>query len=428
MRRSSAADAVAMSQEGADVARDVAVIGAGVVGMACARALQRAGQRVVVYDPEPPGSGCSHGNAGVIAGDHVLPLSRPDVLVSVPRMLGDPEAPLYLRPRRLVGLAPWLAQLAWAGRPRAVERGSRALSALVSGAVAAWRDELASCGASALLATEGSYVAYDTPRAYQRHAPNRRAAHARAVPLVPLRGRELAARLPALTPVYRGIHYPDNAHVLNPRAVVEAMAVAFQRAGGRLEPRRVAQVARAEGGAVVVVDGRRETYAHVVIAAGWQSAALCDALDRPLPLGVEMGYHVTFDLPAGLAAPVMMARHGFMVTPMAGELRIAGTVEFARAEEAPDWRRAAVLERQARRLFRVDLGPVRDRWRGSRPTLPDFLPAIGPLTADRAVLAAFGHQHIGLTSATVTARLVTDLVLGRQTSIDPTPYSPDRFS
>jgi D-amino-acid dehydrogenase len=139
-----------------------------------------------------------------------------------------------------------------------------------------------------------------------------------------------------------------------------------------------------------------------------------------------MGYHVSFD-PLELSAPVAIAGRGFMATPLDGELRIAGTVEFARAEAAPDWRRAELLERQARRLFGPVLSPLRNRWRGSRPTLPDFLPAIGPLRPGSSVYAAFGHHHIGLTTAAVTGQLICDAMLGRKPRFDPVPYKPDRF-
>jgi len=138
------------------VASAVAVVGAGVVGMACARALQRAGRQVVVVDPEPPGAGCSHGNAGVIAVDHVLPLARPEVMRGLPAMLGDPERPLYLKLSRVPGLAPWLLRMAWASRPASVERGSVALANLVSGAVDAWREELDSCGAQSFSSPAGA--------------------------------------------------------------------------------------------------------------------------------------------------------------------------------------------------------------------------------------------------------------------------------
>ena len=83
--------------------------------------------------------------------------------------------------------------------------------------------------------------------------------------------------------------------------------------------------------------------------------------------------------------------------------------------------------RRARRLFRDSLGPVRERWRGSRPTLPDFLPAIGSLGAGSPVFAAFGHQHIGLTTAAVTGRLIASLVCGQAPELAVAPYDPLRF-
>src|ERR1700722_15511233 len=108
------------------VARTIAVIGAGVIGVACARALQRDGHRVTIYDPEPPGSGASFGNAGHLAIDHIRPLARLDILRQVPRMLADPLGPLCIRWRDAPGLAPWLARLALASRPAQGERRTAA--------------------------------------------------------------------------------------------------------------------------------------------------------------------------------------------------------------------------------------------------------------------------------------------------------------
>jgi D-amino-acid dehydrogenase len=405
----------------------VAVVGAGVVGMACARALQRAGQQVVVVDPEPPGAGCSHGNAGVIAVDHVLPLARPEVLRGLPAMLGAPDSPLYLKLSRLPGLAPWLLRMAWASRPTTVERGSIALANLVRGAVGAWREELESCNARELLVCAGSYLAYETPRAYAKGKAQRAVMRQRGVATHDLHGHEVAARLPALAPVHRALYYPDTAHVLNPRRLVETLANAFCAAGGTLETRHVQRLLMNETGVTLEARDWRLDASQAVIAAGWRSAELCAPLGCSVPLGVEMGYHVGFDPLDGLAAPVAIAGRGFMATPLDGELRVAGTVEFARSEAAPDWRRAELLERQARRLFGPVLSPLRNRWRGSRPTLPDFLPAIGPLRPGSLVYAAFGHQHIGLTTAAVTGQLICDVMLGREPTFDPAPFSPDRF-
>src|SRR5579859_6924465 len=117
--------------------QQIAVVGAGVVGMCVARALQRTGASVIVYDPEEPGAVCSFGNAGNIAIDHVRPLSRLDILATVPKMLADPLAPLSLKLAGLPRAWPWLWRAAAAALPAQERRGTQALAALLGQARAA---------------------------------------------------------------------------------------------------------------------------------------------------------------------------------------------------------------------------------------------------------------------------------------------------
>src|SRR6185369_4645805 len=105
--------------------QQIAIVGAGIIGMSAARALQRAGADVVVYDPEEPGAVCSFGNAGNIAIDHVRPLARLDVLATVPRMLLNPLAPLCLKPAGLPAAWPWLWRAAVAARPSQERIGTK---------------------------------------------------------------------------------------------------------------------------------------------------------------------------------------------------------------------------------------------------------------------------------------------------------------
>jgi len=405
------------------------VVGAGVVGMACARALQRAGQDVVVLDAAEPGSGCSSGNAGVIATDHLLPLARPATLARLPRMLLDPDSPLYLRPGRLPGLASWFARFLWACRPAQVHRGTIATAALTGRALAAWEVELASAGASALLRRSGMYEVCEDATGFAGAVRGRALAESFGVPVEVLSGPELCSREPALRPGLAGaLYYPEVAHVVDPLRVVQVLTLAFAAGGGRLLRGRATAVRTVAEGVAVATEAGTLTAGHVVIAAGIGSRDLCRSLGFDPPLVAEMGYHVALSgAEVRLGAPVASSAGGFIVTPMADQLRIAGTVEFARRAEPPDWRRAAVLERRAARLFRDPLQPADGRWRGCRPTLPDFLPAIGPVPGRPGVLAAFGHQHIGLTTAALTGAIVRDLVLGAPPGFDLSPYAPGRF-
>lgn len=402
--------------------------------MACARALQRAGFTVVVADPQSPGSGCSHGNAGVIAADHVLPMARPEILRRVPGMLLDREGPLYLKPSRIPGLLPWFARFAAACRADRVQHGSRATAALTGRALAAWEHELEASGARDLLLARGMYSVYANGDAFDRDDAERRTARSLGVEWEILSGAELRHREPALSEsLSRGVYYPQVAHVLDPRALVERLAAAFAAAGGRIIGAPVTALNAQPHELVATVGAGRLRARYAVLAAGLGSRAVCRSLGVSVPLVAEMGYHVVLSEPEPrLRAPVAAAEHGFIVTPMTGgltgALRVAGTVEFARREAPPAWQRADLLAARAARLFREPLPPVSERWRGSRPTLPDFLPAIGPLPGHPRVIAAFGHQHIGLTTAAVTGAMVCSFVQGRPAEPDAAPFLPRRFA
>src|SRR5229473_916913 len=330
----------------------IAVIGAGVVGVACARALQRAGHDVTIYDPEPPGRGCSFGNAGHIAVDHIRPLARLDVLAQVPRMLTDPLGPLAIRWRDAPRLVPWLARFALAARPAQVERGTAALAALLRGVTAAWAEEARGSNLVGLFRAKGALVVYTSEGAFRAAAGERALQRRHGIAVETMDGDAARAMAPGLNAAIRhATYYPASQHVADPLTLTLGLVEAFRREGARFE------------------------------------------------------------------VPITWGERGFVLTPMDGGIRLAGTVELAAADAPPSWARAELLTRQARKLFPGLTGRELSRWMGLRPTLPDYLPVIGRSPRQRNLYLALGHQHIGLTTATMTARLIGDLVAGRPPAI-----------
>ena len=128
-----------------------------------------------------------------------------------------------------------------------------------------------------------------------------------------------------------------------------------------------------------------------------------------------------------LTRPVVFRRESFVATPMHGGLRLAGTVEFADASSAPNWRRSDQLRALAERYFGPLPPEAGSRWVGARPSLPDFMPAIGRVPHWPSITYAFGHQHLGLTQAAITARHVRHLVDGQDIAI-LRPFDLSRFS
>lgn len=398
--------------------------------MACARALQRSPRSVCVVDPGPPGSGCSFGNAGVIATEHVLPLSRTAMLWRLPRMLLWRDAPLRLHPARLPRLLPWMRHFAAACRPARMTSGSRAIAALTGAAMRAWQGELGASGGTHLLRNHGMYSVYRSEAAFAADAFERARQRELGVRSEVLTVAELGEREPALAcGLVRAVHYPDVGHVVNPEGLVRCLAKSFSDHGGVIAANVVRSFASEPHQVLTCTTSGRLRSRYVVLAAGLGSARLCETVGVRIPLAAEMGYHVTFPgAEKRLHAPVAVVEDGFIATPMSGHLRLAGTVDLAAREMPPAWHRATVLTRAARRLFRDPLPEPTERWHGSRPTLPDFLPAIGALPGHPRILAAFGHQHIGLTTAAITGALVRDLIAGVTPALDMAPYHPGRFS
>lgn len=407
----------------------VAVIGAGVVGTACARALQRAGRPVLLVDPEPPGSLCSAGNAGHIAIEQVQPLARAGMIADVPRMLANPSGPLTLRWRGLPGMMPWFFRLAMAAHPARVRAGTVALADLLAGAVADWRALLDAPDLAPLLRHEGSITLAESPAGARAARAEAEIMAAHGVRLEALSSAGVAERLPGLAaPVSGGLFFPETAHAVEPQRLVRDLAARVMADGATLLPQPVTGLRR-EGGriaAIVTPAGERAVEA-VVLAAGLASARLGPMLGLRLPLTAERGYHAM--LPPGalpLPCPVSFAERGFIATPMEHGTRLAGTVELGAARRAPDWSRADILVRHARDLF----GPVPDaasRWTGDRPSLPDYLPAIGRAPGLENAVVATGHQHLGLTLAAVTARHVAGLLTRGEAGADLRPFDPARF-
>lgn len=407
---------------------EVTVVGAGVVGMACALTLQRAGFAVHVVDPRAPGEGCSKGNAGLIAADHVLPLSTPGILRRVPGMLLDPLGPLAIRPAYLPKLTPWLFRFVRNAQPSRMDRLGAALAALSLPALEAWQALLAEIGASALLEQRGWLLLYRSEAGFRADADERRRQRALGVTVEELGPEELRQQEPALGPtaIARGVLFPDSAHSVNSFRLVQVMAEAFAAAGGRFTRAAVRRIERQPRR--LVTDAGPIPVGRLVIAAGAWSKPLARDLGHRVPLETERGYHIHLARPGiSLVRPLGDAERKFFLTPMETGLRIAGTVELGGLAAPPNWKRADILLTQARDLLPGLDTSSPERWMGFRPTLPDSLPVIGPSRVVPDTWFAFGHQHLGLTLAAVTARMIAAMVAGQPSPIDAAPYRIDRF-
>jgi D-amino-acid dehydrogenase len=417
--------------------RHVAILGAGVVGAACALEALRAGWRVTLVEPAEAGGeqAASYGNAGWLSSHSIMPPATPGAWKSVPAYLADPLGPLAIRWYYLPRAAPWLLRyLASGSTPDKVARTAASLRTLLAGAPGLHARLAREAEVAHLVEHAGLLHAYRTRADYEADALGWRLRREQGIELVELEAAELRAREPDLDPRYGfGVFVPEAGRCINAGAYTAALAEAARVRGAEWRRDRALGFALSGGrlAAVLTTSGPLACDAAVV-CAGAHSKALAAAAGDHVPLETERGYHAVITEPeAGPRTSVMAMDCKIIVNATQTGLRAAGQVEIAGLQAAPDWRRAHVLRELLVSMFpALPRKPPESRlryWMGHRPSLPDGLPCIGYSRASRDVVHAFGHGHVGLGSSARTGRLVAQLLAGAEPEIPLAPFDPRRF-
>lgn len=414
-----------------DTQHEIAVVGAGIVGLCVAHELASAGKRVVLVDPEPPGSQCSSGNSGALSAGSVAPLAMPGVVRSSLPMLTDPSGPLFVPPGYWLRAAPWLWRFVRSAKPQRVQEIATALHGLLHDAVQAHQRLAKNVGATHLIRTNGQLHLYpnETALAADRGGWSLKAQHGLKLEQVD------AAEIHRLEPAVRhdayqaGYFLPDEGSVVSPQAYSHAIATALQERGVVFERARVDALEAGPAQWALKCGGRRIQADHVVVAAGAWSDQVLRTLGLRVPLQTQRGYHLQYpQLRDTISRVVVLADRKVFINPMQEGLRIGGTVEIDAIDQPMREQRATRLagHLQAGLHLPAETGDA-NSWMGHRPCLPDSMPVLGAVPQRARLWCAFGHGHLGLTGAATTGRWLTQAIVEGRAPQAMTPFSISRF-
>ncbi|MBA14874.1 MAG: FAD-dependent oxidoreductase [Sphingomonas sp.] len=404
--------------------KSVTIVGGGVIGLCTGVRLAQAGHRVCVIDDDSDRSAASWGNAGHIATEQVQPLASPANLRSVAGQLFAFGGPVALPPGQIAHWLPFGMRMAARSTPQQFRAGHAALGALMAQAMPAWQRMIDGIGAADLLRADGHFVLWPDHRTADRARAVWQQTDTGTATFRSLTSQE-QARLETLgTPFTDGIRFEGTGSITHLGALAEALEAALLASGGilqrgtaRLSPdRRFASVEGSEADITIVTAGAR-------------SGSLLRRFGYRVPLIAERGYHIRADGGGWDATlpPVVFESRNMIVTRYSDCVQAASFVEFGAIDAPPDPRKWRRLEQHVAELGLPIRSPYR-RWMGRRPTLPDYLPAIGCSRRADGLLYAFGHQHLGLTLAAATAEAMVALVDERDTALDLTPFDLERFA
>lgn len=420
-------------------ARNIAVIGAGVIGVNCALALQMQGYSVTLLDKEGVGTGCSKGNAGHFATEQVFPLAEPGLLCQLPKILLDPLGPVSLSPKHFIKAVPWFLQFFNNMRASKRDKNTTALQALNSNAIEYYKPLLEAAKAQHLLVTKGSLLVFENTALKDVIAVHKHYQQAGVAVELLNREQTLALEPNLHKNIKHALYFTDVAHTTDPFEICIALSDYAKSLGMSFNKLSVNSIESRGAGVIINKTTDNLHFDLCIVATGAWSKSLLKELGYNLPIEAERGYSLS--LPALesesplLSRPVASAERKFIITPMDNVLRLAGTVEYAGLNTKANNKRADMLLKNAE--FVLDKLPEKisstnggsgERWMGCRPSLPDSLPVICKAPHHPKIFFALGHQHLGLTQGAITGKLIEQLVSGKQTDIDVSPFCISRFN
>ena len=416
--------------EDVKVESSIAVIGAGIQGVCVSLNLIKKGFKVSLFDLDDPGkNSASYGNAGHFSPYASVPINRPDILVDVPSMLLSSTGPLALKWNYAYKMFPWFLKFMKNCSKQRMLHTAKYMHQILDLALPAYDELFQEIDVTGLVESKG-IMYFWTKKDLKSRELEISIRDQLGVKQQLLTPDEIHDLEPHIKRIYHaGILYSNARHARNPKKILLKLFDLFLKKGGNFYKQHVETINfSSEDKPIIKTNLNSFTFDKAVITCGAFSKKLTDQANEKIPLDTERGYHVHFkDQNHLLSRPVIFLNRGYGITPMEQGLRVVGTVEFGGLKNPLSKKRVMNLVNNAKYLF-PELKQHYDEWLGFRPTLPDFLPVMGPSKKYKNLFYSFGHHHLGWTLGAISGKIVSGMIAGDDTNLDLSPYSSARFS
>ena len=385
----------------------IGIVGAGIQGVCSALFLQKKGYEVTLFDRDEPGSSsASYGNAGHFSPYASIPLNRPDILLDIPAMLFSSTGPLALKWNYVLKMIPWFLKFLKNCSTKNMMHTAKYMHQILDIALPAYDELFEEIDLSGLVENKGiMYIWNDQnlkSRELEINIRNEIGAEQQL-----LNQKEIHDLEPNIKKIYHaGVFYKKARHARNPKKILLKLFDLFLKKDGKFLKLNIKNLEFDGEKPILKSDAQTFIFDRIVIACGAFSKKLTDKLDEKIPLDTERGYHIHFkNCDHLISRPVVFTNRGFGMTPMEQKLRVVGTVEFGGLENPLSKGRIKNLVNNAKYML-DGLPEHEDEWLGFRPTLPDYLPVIGPSKNYKNVFYSFGHHHLGWTLGAISGKII----------------------
>jgi D-hydroxyproline dehydrogenase len=416
--------------EGSKLKTSIGVIGAGIQGVCISLCLIKKGFDVVIFDRDDPGkSSASYGNAGHFSPYASVPMNRPDILADVPSMLLNSRGPLALKWNYVPKMIPWFLRFIKNCSKKNMMHTAKYMHQILDLALPAYDEIFEDIDVSGLIESKG-ILYFWTNKDLKSRELEIKIRNELGIKQQLLSPHEIHDLEPHIKKIYHGGALYSNAkHARNPKKILLKLFDQFIKKGGKFEKQNVQSVTfSTDKKPIINTNLKSYNFDKTVVACGAFSKKFTDQADEKIPLDTERGYHVHFKgYDHLLSRPVIFLNRGFGITPMEQGLRVVGTVEFGGLQNAPSKKRILNIVNNAKYIL-PQLEEHQDEWLGFRPTLPDFLPVLGPSKNYKNLFYSFGHHHLGWTLGAISGKIISGMISGENTNLDLSAYKSQRFS
>ena len=413
--------------------KSVGIIGSGIQGVCIGYQLIKKGVNVTLFDKNDPLSNnykpASYGNAGHFSPYAVLQLNRPDILYDVPKMLLSSYGPLALKWNYVPKMLRWIFHYFKNCNEKSMLHTAKYMHQILNLSKNAYEEIFQEIDTSGLVEKKGIIYVWTNNNLKSRNLEIK-IRNDLGIKQKILNQKQVLELEPNLNPVFEsGVIFEDAMHARDPHGILKQIFKLFLKKGGKFVQTEVKSLEQKDETETIIKSKIEDfKFEKAVIATGAFSKKFTDQLGENIPLDTERGYHVHFKNKDNLISrPVIFLDRGFGMTPMNQGLRAVGTVELGGLKNPLSKKRIEYIVNCAKELL-PQLGKHDDEWLGFRPTLPDFLPILGPSKKNKNIIYAFGHQHLGWTLGAITGKIVSRIVAEEKTNLDLTPYSSKRFN
>lgn len=410
---------------------NITVVGGGIIGLCSAYYLNKAGYNITVIDRADITDGCSFGNMGFISPSHFVPLASPGIIAEGLKFMLRSNSPFYMKPRLNAPFLQWAYKFYRNSNEYIAQRNALPLSSMLQLSRALVNDLKKDLGETFSLEEKGCLMMCRNEHTLKHEKDLAIAGELLGLKVQMLDAKEVQALEPEVEVSVRGAAlFKDDCH-LNPGLLMKELKnhLISKHVDFRLRSNVIGFERNSDRVKAVITDKETINCDQVIVATGSWLPATAKLLGIKMLLQAGKGYSFTYDnVEKNIKYPAILVDARCAVSPWQNKLRIGGTMEFSGINDNVLTKRMQGIYDSVRSFYPgLALAPPKEKiWHGLRPVTPDGIPYLGRAIKYKNVIFAGGHAMLGLSQATGTGKIVSEIVAGSDPSIDITAFNPNR--